>query len=75
MKCQILFSWKNKKNIISVASAELAKKVVKIKTPSKICSILHYKKFIDFFFYYISEKIGLGISCKSSAWQCSLYSS
>ena len=29
MKCQILFSGKNKKNIINLLAAELAKKVVK----------------------------------------------
>ena len=30
MKCQILFSGENKKNIINLLSAELAKRVVKI---------------------------------------------
>ena len=30
MKCQILFSWKNKKNITNLSSAELAKGVVMI---------------------------------------------
>ena len=30
MKCQILFSWKNKKNIISLSSEEFAKRVVKV---------------------------------------------
>ena len=30
MKCQILFSWKNKKNIINLSSAENAKRVVKV---------------------------------------------
>ena len=30
MKCQILFSWKNKKNIINLPSAKLAKRVVKV---------------------------------------------
>ena len=30
MKCQILFSGKNKKNIINLSSAELAQSVVKI---------------------------------------------
>ena len=30
MKCQILFSWKNKKNIISLPSAELVQRVVKV---------------------------------------------
>ena len=31
MKCQILFSEKNKKNIISLLSAEFAPRVVKVK--------------------------------------------
>ena len=31
MKCQILFSGKNKKNIINLLSAELAQRVVKVK--------------------------------------------
>ena len=36
MKCQIMFSGKNKKNITNLLSAELAKRVVKIKMLSKI---------------------------------------
>ena len=32
MKCQILFSGKNKKNIINLPSAENAQRVVKVKT-------------------------------------------
>ena len=31
MNCQILFSWKNKKNIINLSSAENAQSVVKVK--------------------------------------------
>ena len=31
MKCQILFSGKNKKNIVSLLSAELAQRVFKVK--------------------------------------------
>ena len=31
MKCQILFSGKNKKNIINLSSAENAQRVVKVK--------------------------------------------
>ena len=31
MKCQILFSGKNKKNIINLPSAENAQRVVKVK--------------------------------------------
>ena len=33
MKCHILFSGKNKKNIISLSSAENAQRVVKVKAP------------------------------------------
>ena len=33
MKCQILFSGKNKKYIISLSSAENAQRVVKVKVP------------------------------------------
>ena len=40
MKCQILFSGKNKKNIINLSSAENAQRVVKVKT--KIRPILTY---------------------------------
>ena len=36
MKCQILFSGKNKKNIINLSSAENAQRVVKVKLFSKI---------------------------------------
>ena len=32
MKCQILFSGKNKKNVVSLSSAELAQRVAKVKT-------------------------------------------
>ena len=31
MKCRILFSGKNKKNVTTLPSAELAKRVVKVK--------------------------------------------
>ena len=31
MKCQVLFSGKNNKNITNLSSAELAKRVVKLK--------------------------------------------
>ena len=36
MKCQILFSGKNKKNIINLPSAELDQRVVKVKASFKI---------------------------------------
>ena len=43
MKCQILFSGKNKKNIINLPSAENAQRVVKVKHhahfPGKIVGV------------------------------------
>ena len=36
MKCQILFSGKNKKNIINLSSAENAQRVVKVNSPTRI---------------------------------------
>ena len=39
MKCQILFSGKTKKSIVNLSSAENAQRMVKVKAPSKICSI------------------------------------
>ena len=36
MKCHILFSGKNKKNIISLSSAENAQRVVKVNMVPKI---------------------------------------
>ena len=39
MKCQILFSGKNKKNIINLSSAENAQRVVKVKIHSQINKI------------------------------------
>ena len=43
MKCQILFSGKNKKNIISLSSAENAQRVVKVKyTYFCIYLLIHY---------------------------------
>ena len=52
MKCQSLFSWKNKKNITILSSAELAQRVVKvnglvIKTQLQIR--LYFQ--ISFFFF------------------------
>ena len=41
MKCQILFSVKNKKNITTLFSAELAKRVVKVN--KNIINIKHNK--------------------------------
>ena len=36
MKCQILFSGKNKKNIINLSSAENAQRVVKVNKSSVV---------------------------------------
>ena len=36
MKCQILLSGKNKKNIINLSSAENAQRVVKVKTHQQL---------------------------------------
>ena len=38
MKCHILFSWKNKKNVINSSSAESALSVVSVKAPVKSSS-------------------------------------
>ena len=44
-----LFSWKNKKNIISCSSSELAQRVVKVKT---IISKLIQTYVIDLFYFF-----------------------
>ena len=41
MKCQILFSGKNKKNIINLPSAENAQRVVKVKVDAFVVFILN----------------------------------
>ena len=63
MKCQILFSGKNKKNIINLSSAENAQRVVKVKALSKV----EADNILILFIYIFSEKIRLGISCELSA--------
>ena len=46
MLCQVLFSGKNKKNIISLSSAELAMRVVKVKNEgSKHCEFCYKTNF------------------------------
>ena len=53
MKCQILLSGKNKRNIIKLSSAELAQRVVKVKEYF----------FMRFFLFHFSRKnIGCGYS-------------
>ena len=51
MKCQILFSGKNKKNNIILSSAENAQRVVKVKM-----------LFFLYYIYYFSEQIKLDIT-------------
>ena len=46
MKCHILFSGKNKKNIISLSSAENAQRVVKVKVV-KYFLLLHRNMLYD----------------------------
>ena len=65
MKCQILISGKNKKNVISLLCAELAQRVVKVKK-HRFLNILRLKKYSTFeksisqrhrlFFFYIYKK-------------------
>ena len=78
MKCHILFSEKNKKNISKCRLLKILPRVLSVKrhllltlkAPSKrhsnfVCS----KRHSNFFFFYFSEKTSLDISCESSAWQ------
>ena len=44
MKCQNLFSWKNKKNIINLSSAEFAQRVVKGNHIYANIFLLHFLK-------------------------------
>ena len=53
MKCQILFSGKNKKNIINLPSAENAQRVVKVKSPTTTAA----DENLNFcFFFFFSRK-------------------
>ena len=47
MKCQILFSRKNKKNIISLPSAKNAQRVVKVKQPDTYITPREMKSFAN----------------------------
>ena len=49
MKCQMLFSGENKKNIIKVSSAELAKRVIKVT----IQLLFYYGLEMFFFFLFV----------------------
>ena len=80
MKCQILFTGKNKKkNITNLSPAELAQKVVKVKMLfSRLHEWVHYinlyhslskfsRRQIDYIFLiYFFQKIGFNIPCKLS---------
>ena len=49
MKCQILFSGKNKKNIINLSSAENAQRVVKVNLNQIIILPIHLSLKTDVF--------------------------
>ena len=57
MKCQILFSGKNKKNNIILSSAENAQRVVKVKAPITTAA----ENSLTFIFFLES----IDISCES----------
>ena len=61
MKCQILFSRKNKKNIINLSSAELAQRVVKGNIQAT------NKRGYPHFFSYFSRKTCCGYYYKLEA--------
>ena len=63
MKCHILFSEKNEKNISKCCLLKILPRVLCVKAPSKICSRRHSKIFTSYF----SEKTSLDTSCESSA--------
>ena len=57
MKCEILFSRKNKKNIVNVSSVELAQRVVKVK----ICKLRYFMQTPEPLPDYTSGQSGLGL--------------
>ena len=61
MKCQILFSGKNKKNIINLSSAENAQRVVKVKAPHKTVAgnFFRYRFFCYAFCFFFSKEKSL----------------
>ena len=66
MKCQILFSGKNKKNNIILSSAENAQRVVKVKMPATKTAdniLIFFFFFFFFHFFFFSKKRWLHISC------------
>ena len=59
MKCQILFSEKNKKNITNLSSAELAQKVVTLNNCQSQTVAADIPKYM---YYFFCGKIRLNIS-------------
>ena len=61
MKCLILLSRKNKKNIINLSSAESAHSVVSVKSPSSLVTLKVLNKTVAdnilIFYYHFSDKI------------------
>ena len=59
MKCQILFSGKNKKNIINLSSAENAQRVVKVKVVHADCICCQFKRpiFLKKYTFYYPRKV------------------
>ena len=62
MKCQIIFSGKNKKNITNFSSAELAKRVVKVK-----------KYLITFFLISLNICFGYSLGAANESLQYTFY--
>ena len=52
MKYQNLFSWKNKKNIINLSSAEIIMRVVKVKSSKDKINFVIQKIWIFFLFIH-----------------------
>ena len=73
MKCQILFSWKNKKNITNLSSAEIVKRLVKVR--GQPTYLVYYVLFLSvyddmdkithtFSFYYLATVITVLCPCQ-----------
>ena len=78
MKHPILFSRKNKKNIISLSSAESASSMVSVKGQER--NLVRVSKYLrlrtlgkifsgQIFFLFFSRKTGFDITCKLSQWR------
>ena len=82
MKCQTLFSGKNKKNIVNLSSAELAQRVVKVKQGSDdlvwICRLPgDWRWGPDHLSACVEMKVDLGLKVRAlntdeSVWICRL---